>query len=114
MAEEKKPLVQDITEETFSELTAEGIVAVDFWADWCGPCKGYAPQVEKAAEILAEDGIKIYKMNVDENLETPAKYGVRGIPTIITFVDGEPMGVLNGGSHAADFIASSVKVYKTQ
>ena len=61
---------------------------VDFWAEWCGPCKAIAPLIEEIAHTH-QGQIKIMKLNVDENQETPPKYGIRGIPTLILFKGGE-------------------------
>lgn len=69
-------------------LGASGPVLVDFWAEWCGPCKMVAPTLEALASEMG-DKVTVAKMNVDENLMTPSKYGVRGIPTLIVFKDGE-------------------------
>lgn len=63
-------------------------VLVDFWAEWCGPCVQIAPALEELADEYKES-LTVVKVNIDENPETPAKYGVRGIPTLILFKDGE-------------------------
>ena len=63
-------------------------VLIDFWAEWCGPCKQIAPSLDEISEEL--DGkMSLAKVNIDENPETPSKYGVRGIPTLMLFKDGE-------------------------
>lgn len=63
-------------------------VLVDFWAEWCGPCKMIGPSLEEISEELGEQ-VDIVKLNIDDHPDTPAKYGVRGIPTMILFKDGE-------------------------
>ena len=78
-----------VTDENFEEeiLKSDIPAMVDFWAEWCGPCKMVGPIVEELAKEY-EGKIKIRKMNVDENRQTPAKYGIRAIPTLIFFKDG--------------------------
>ncbi|MEM9221654.1 MAG: thioredoxin [Pseudomonadota bacterium] len=85
-------------------------VVVDFWAEWCGPCKMIAPSLE---EIASEMGgqVKIAKLNVDENQETAMKYGVRSIPTLIMFKNGEPASTQVGMApkgKLVDWIKSSI------
>lgn len=63
-------------------------VVVDFWAEWCGPCKAIAPFLEDLASEMG-DKVQVIKVNIDENPETPTKYGVRGIPTLMLFKNGE-------------------------
>ncbi len=80
----------DVTDDSFDAdvLGADVPVVVDFWAEWCGPCKQISPALE---EIAAEmDGaIRIAKVNIDDNPQAPSRYGIRGIPTLLIFQDGE-------------------------
>ena len=69
-------------------LYSSTLTLVDFWAEWCGPCKQIAPSLDEISEEL-EGKVSLAKVNIDENPETPSKYGVRGIPTLMLFKDGE-------------------------
>lgn len=79
----------NVTDATFDDavLKAEGAVLVDYWAEWCGPCKMIAPVLEEVAEDY-KGRLTICKLNIDENPETPPKFGIRGIPTLMLFKDG--------------------------
>lgn len=87
----------EVTDSTFETviLKSELPALVDFWAAWCAPCKAIAPTVEEMAKLY--DGkLKVAKMNVDDNPATPGKFGVRGIPTLILFKNGEVVDQLVG------------------
>lgn len=83
-------MVNEVSDASFDGdvLQSDVPVLVDFWAEWCGPCRQLAPVIDAAAEELGEK-IKVVKVNIDHNPETPQKYGVRGIPTLILFKGGE-------------------------
>ncbi|MTJ84161.1 MAG: thioredoxin TrxA [Telmatospirillum sp.] len=82
--------MKHVTDSSFEAdvLKAGGPVLVDFWAEWCGPCKQIAPALEELSKDLAAK-VTVTKINIDENPQTPSKYGVRGIPTLIIFKDGQ-------------------------
>ncbi|WP_207477782.1 thioredoxin TrxA [Arenibaculum pallidiluteum] len=79
-----------VTDSSFDSdvLKASGPVLVDFWAEWCGPCKMIAPALEELAKDKA-GALTVAKINIDENPKTPGQYGVRGIPTLMLFKDGK-------------------------
>jgi thioredoxin 1 len=74
---------------------AAGLTMIDFWAEWCGPCRMLGPTIEEVADEYAGK-VKVFKMNVDNNQETPAKFHIRGIPTVIFFKNGQPVDQLVG------------------
>ena len=79
-----------VTDQNFAAdvLGSDNPVLLDFWAEWCGPCRMIAPALEEISNTLG-DKVTIAKINIDENPETPGKYGVRGIPTMLLFKNGE-------------------------
>ncbi len=89
--------IRHVTDDTFEKdvLNAPGPVVVDFWAEWCGPCKQIAPALEALADEY-EDRVQVVKVNIDENPAIPSRYGVRGIPTIMMFKAGEVAAVKVG------------------
>jgi thioredoxin 1 len=88
-----------ITDSSFQAdvLDADKPVLVDFWAEWCGPCKMIGPSLEEISEELGEE-VTIAKINIDENPDAPGKYGVRGIPTMILFKNGQPAATKVGAA----------------
>jgi thioredoxin 1 len=82
--------VQSVTDESFSKdvLESSTPVLVDFWAEWCGPCRQLAPIVDELAKEMGEK-VKVVKINIDQSPEAPTKYGVRGIPTLMLFKAGQ-------------------------
>ena len=81
---------KQVTDDSFDSdvLKADGPVLVDFWAEWCGPCKQIAPALDDLDKVMG-DRVTVAKVNIDDNPMTPSKYGVRGIPTLILFKGGQ-------------------------
>ena len=98
-----------VTDETFdAEIVNSTIPAmVDFWAEWCGPCRMIAPSVEELAKVY-EGKIKVAKMDVDKNRQTPARFGIRNIPTLILFKGGKVANTIIG-AQPKSFIEGELK-----
>ena len=101
-----------VVDSTFEEqvLKSDAPVMVDYWAEWCGPCKMIAPILDEIADEY-NGKLTIAKLNIDENQETPQKYAVRGIPTLMIFKDGEVAATKVGAvskSQLAAFIDSAI------
>jgi thioredoxin 1 len=80
--------VTELTDKEFAAFVAKGLVLIDFWAPWCGPCRMQGPILEEVAKAVG-DKAKIAKVNVDDNNEAAARYGVQSIPNLILLKDGE-------------------------
>ena len=94
-----------ISDENFDETIKEGVVLVDFWAPWCPPCRTQGPIVERVAAAF-KGKAKVGKLNVDDNKKTAARFGVRSIPTLIVFKDGEKVKQFVGLRQEAELKAA--------
>jgi thioredoxin 1 len=96
--------VTEVTDKTFDAevLKSDKPVIVDFWAEWCAPCRAIAPIIKQLADEHG-DQVKIVKMNIDESPQTPGQYGVRAIPTVLAFQDGQVREQLQGARPKAAF-----------
>ena len=88
-------MTQVITDSNFKKETQTGVCIVDFYADWCGPCKMIAPTLEKLSKEF-EGKVKIFKINVDENQVIASEFGIRSIPTLIAFKEGKKVDIKMG------------------
>ncbi|RYF26757.1 MAG: thioredoxin TrxA [Comamonadaceae bacterium] len=99
-------LIKHLSDASFEAdvLKSDSAVLVDYWAEWCGPCKMIAPILDEVAGTY-EGKLTVAKMNVDENREIPAKYGIRGIPTLMLFKNGELAATKVGAMSKAQLTA---------
>lgn len=99
-------MTQHIKDSDFERevLKAPGLVVIDFWAEWCGPCKAMSPVVDEVGAELG-DKVKMVKMNVDDNPNTPTQFNIRGIPTLIAFKNGQPVATKVGGMSKSQLTA---------
>jgi len=103
--------VQQVSDDAFERevLKSDVPVLIDFWAPWCGPCKAIAPVVEDLAKEY-EGRLKVVKMNVDDNPQTPSRYGVRGIPNLILFKGGQVKDQIVGAVPKAQLVKAISQV----
>ena len=104
--------ITNVSDASFEQdvLKAEGAVQVDYWAEWCGPCKMIAPVLDEIAQTY-QGKLKVCKLNIDENQDTPPKFGVRGIPTLMLFKNGNVEATKVGAlskSQLAAFIDANI------
>ena len=99
-------LIKHVSDSTFESdvLNSGKPVLVDYWAEWCGPCKMIAPILDEVSSTY-QDKLQIAKMNVDENRDIPAKFGIRGIPTLMLFKDGQLAATKVGAMSKAQLTA---------
>jgi thioredoxin 1 len=93
-----REMVFEVTDQNFGDEieNTEGLTMIDFWAAWCGPCRMVAPIVADLAEEYSEQGLRVGKLDVDQNPQTASKYGIRSIPSILFFKDGEHVDTVVG------------------
>ncbi|MGP1561090.1 MAG: thioredoxin [Helicobacteraceae bacterium] len=93
----------ELTAENFDSTVSEGVVVVDFWAPWCGPCRMVGPVIEELAGDF-KGKVKVCKVNTDENQDIAVKFGIRSIPTIMFFKDGEQKDMIIGAAGKDSFV----------
>lgn len=108
---EDSHLIEQLTEQNFNNKIKKGVVLVDFWAEWCMPCRMMAPVLNDVAET-SEGKATVYKLNVDEQRQVAAKYGIRNIPTMILFKDGKEVERIIGMKPKESLISSIDKAQK--
>lgn len=99
-------MAEQVTDATFESmvLKSDKPVLVDFWAPWCGPCRGIAPIIDEVAQEYAGRAL-VVKMNVDDNPLTPGRFAIRAIPTLIAFKNGEVVEQVTGGVPKSNIVA---------
>ena len=100
--------VKTTTDQTFEQDTQQGVVLIDFWATWCGPCRMQSPVVDALSEQMP--GVAFYKMDVDENPATPQQFRIMSIPTLMIKKDGQVVDQLIG-YHSADQLKQVLNLY---
>lgn len=100
--------VTEITDNNFRDVVADGLVLVDFYADWCGPCKAIAPVLDEIS-VEMDGKVKFFKLDVDANPAATAMLGIRSIPTLAIFKDGLQVGAIVGGASRGRIVAELEK-----
>lgn len=100
-------MAKAITDATFEQETSTGLVLIDFWATWCGPCLMQAPILDQLSEELSEDELKIVKIDVDQNPATAQQFGIMSIPTLLFKKDGQVVKQV-AGVHTKDQIKAII------
>jgi thioredoxin 1 len=93
-----------VSDSDFNQSIQSGLVLVDFWAAWCGPCKAIAPKLEEIGKEM-QGSVKILKMDVDQNPVTPGQFGIRAIPTLILFKNGQVVDQVMGNVPKEDLVS---------
>lgn len=106
-------MIKEINDSNFEQevLQSKGVIVVDFWADWCGPCKTLSPCIDQLAKEMKND-VRFIKVNIDQNPNTPSMLGVRSIPTLVLFKDGKSISTKIGAhpkNKLEEWIHDSIK-----